>query len=201
MFQLRELDPHDRRPPSPAPLTEMHVMTRVATGLTVLCLALSSSGCGGDATGLEDDLAAMEGTWHATLFRWTRVAEPDAPPVDLIALGGALTLQISRDGQVRMTTREVGAATSESVLGSGRIVAGDRLELDTGGSNPVTLDYALSGVVLRLTGRLSLRPAGVGAVQEVDLEAVLIRRLARARARGTYPHKGFRLLPTPGGAA
>ena len=148
--------------------------------VAILTLALLTA-CGDAAGPPVGDFAALEGRWNATLFRWTRVANPQAGSVDLIALGGAMALDISADGDVLLTTREVGASSSESVLSSGRIVAGDLLELDTGGDAPVTLRYALAGDLLRLSGRLTLRPGGFGAEEEVDLEAVLIKSEGSSR--------------------
>lgn len=143
---------------------------RWAAALVVLLAAA----CGDDGAEAVDPFAALEGTWRATLFRWQRVDDPDAEPVDLIAQGGVMRLDISSGGEVIMTTREVGAAESEVVLGSGRIVGG-RLELDTGGGPSVALDYVLSGDLLRLSGRLVVRPGGIGQEELVDLEATLVR--------------------------
>jgi hypothetical protein len=141
----------------------------------LLCtVALTLGACSDDGTAPEV-IAALEGSWRATRFAWTRVDDPEAESVDLIALGGEMLLDIEPNGKIRMTTREVGSSTSESVLGQGRIVGDSKLELDTGGGAPVTLDYTLAGSVLRLVGRLTLRPAGVGEPEDVDLEAVLIR--------------------------
>ena len=139
-------------------------------------LFLAPTGCGDDGVGAEDPFADLAGTWRASAFRYTRVARPEQPPVDLIALGGDLTLEISEDGRLLMTTREVGSDTSDAVLGAGRIVGGGQLQLDTGGGEPVTLDYVLAGTFLRLTGRFTFGPFTFGGEPEhVDLDAVLFR--------------------------
>jgi len=155
-----------------------HVPTprRIRAAALVLVL-FSPAGCGDDGVGAENPFADLAGTWRATTFRYTRVEKPDEAPVDLIALGGELTLEISSDGQLVMTTREVGSATSETVVGSGRIVEDGRLQLDTGGAQPVTLDYVQAGNFLRLTGRFLFEPPSLfgGDPEDVDLDAVLTR--------------------------
>lgn len=156
------------------PLDRRLLSSRLVSALALL-YAGGGVGCGDGGTGPQDTFADLAGTWRATLFRWTRVADPGAEPVDLIALGGALTLEIGADGSLRMTTREVGADQTDTVLGSGRLLEGGILELETGGPAPVALEYRLTGDLLRLTGRLTVRAGGVGPEEEVDLEAVLVR--------------------------
>ena len=166
------MDPAESSVKPTAPALRPKRFWAVAMALVVS----SSAGCGEDGVGAADPLADLVGTWRATAFRYARVSKPEEAPVDLIALGGQLTLEISEDGQLLMATREVGSNTSDTVLGSGRIIGEGRLQLDTGGARPITLDFVLAGDFLRLTGRFTFGPFTFGGEPEdVDLDAILFR--------------------------
>lgn len=118
-----------------------------------LLLALAAAGCGGqDPLGPDEQLADLVGTWRATRFQVTNVADPSVSP-DLVdpSIGAGFTLDIQPSGQYTAILTFQQVANAE-VGEMGR--EGDQLVLRV--LEPCCrtdrLDFSLEGGILTLRG-------------------------------------------------
>ncbi len=75
-------------------------------------LPLWSCGGGGDATGTEDDLSPVAGSWRATVMTMTSQANPEISR-DLLAEGASFTLLIETRGRYTATLSFFGQTNVE----------------------------------------------------------------------------------------
>lgn len=118
---------------------------------TVLCACFVLAACGSDPT--EPDVGALAGLWEATDLVVTNQNDPQQS-MDLIAAGGALTLNIEPSGYYTLTLDFQGTVAPPE-LGIIR-VEGDQLIIDVqvSGTGPRvdTATYSVSGDQFTLEG-------------------------------------------------
>lgn len=134
------------------------------------------AGCGDDPIAPNPTIPAeMQGTWQATSFVITPVADP-ASGGDMIALGGAMQLAVSADGELVTTTTEPGGGGTSVDVGTIRVVSASEVEVQTDPGSPVVrFQFSISGGEWRLTGRAQVELGPVPS-QLADIAATYVRR-------------------------
>ncbi|HEX7024324.1 MAG TPA: lipocalin family protein [Gemmatimonadales bacterium] len=138
-----------------------------------LGIALAACGDGGTAP----DSSTFEGTWVATKVEYTSVANP-ATKVDVISLGGTLTVQFNAGGSYSSVMTVPGdpqQATNGTWSASVDVFTLHWVE--SGITNEMQFDYTLSGNTLTLVGADSdFDFAGTDTFVAAKLNVTLVRQ-------------------------
>lgn len=150
------------------------VKRSVELGRILTCAAIvAATGCGGSPVEPEESpLGDLVGEWTATEF----TVPVNGTEMELIGVGGRLTLRISSDGVIRMTTQPPGG-TEAVQTGTIERLSDFQVNLAFGGS-PSAVDYSVSSTRLTLAGSAELDLTGGGAGSLVSFSAVLSRQPA-----------------------
>ena len=143
--------------------TETPGGARVATGTFV------GVPCPGDPSD------ALEGTWNATKFEYTSVANP-ATKADVIALGGAYSVTLGSNGIAQASLRAPGETEPTLVSGTWS-VEGSTFTLAPNAGSPLVFSYTLSGTTLTVGGATAAYDFNADAVDEAaTLSGVFVKQ-------------------------
>ena len=104
-----------------------------ATTITVLLLATVAR------TGIAEEIPGLLGSWRATEFT---ISHPELPPVEMIALGGALWLTIDPGDRYVLTSQSPDQRVPEADAGSWRVISDAQIEIQPDGfseARPLTV--------------------------------------------------------------